>query len=93
MSDLKSWKLNFLIAFHEMIEAVLCKDHDVSSYDVDQFDLKFEALRKEGNKDEPGDDMTAPYYFEHQTASGFERMMAASLGVNWPEYERRIEEL
>jgi hypothetical protein len=36
---------------------------------------------------EPGDDPHAPYYREHQLASGIERMLAALLGVNWEAYE------
>lgn len=36
---------------------------------------------------EPGDDIHAPYYKQHQIATGVERILAAELGVSWNEYE------
>lgn len=42
---------------------------------------------------EPGDDPAAPYYHAHQIATVVERLLAAELGVNWNEYEKRINEL
>ena len=93
VSELGHWKFNVLVGFHEMIEALLCKDHGVSEQDVDQFDIFFESQRVEGNVSEPGDDMAAPYWHEHQMATGFERLMAASLGVNWPVYEEKVASL
>ena len=37
---------------------------------------------------EPGDDPGAPYYTEHQIATGFERIMAAKMEVDWHLYEQ-----
>jgi hypothetical protein len=42
---------------------------------------------------EPGDDIHAPYYKEHQVATQFEREMASQLGVNWEEYEAAVLQL
>ena len=36
---------------------------------------------------EPGDDIHAPYYKQHQLATSVERMVAAELGVSWNDYE------
>ena len=36
---------------------------------------------------EPGDDPEAPYYYQHQMATGVERILAAELGVSWNDYE------
>lgn len=36
---------------------------------------------------EPGDDIHAPYYKQHQLATAVERMLAAELGVSWQAYE------
>jgi hypothetical protein len=40
---------------------------------------------------EPGDDPRAPYYREHQFASGMERLMAAELGIDWQQYMGLVE--
>lgn len=90
VSDLGSWKFNLLVALHELVELALCHDHEVTTAQVDEFDL---AWQPHNGIDEPGDDLMAPYYLEHQVASGFERLMAAELGVVWSEYERVIESL
>lgn len=39
---------------------------------------------------EPGDCPAAPYYVAHQIATGFERLMAAHLGVIWDDYEAAL---
>ena len=36
---------------------------------------------------EPGDCHLAPYYEQHQVATGIERILAAMLGVSWTAYE------
>ena len=77
----------WLVAVHELIEALLCDYAGVSMADVDAFDTEFKG---EG---EPGDDINAPYYRQHQIATGIERMLAAELGVAWREYEEHINEL
>jgi hypothetical protein len=37
---------------------------------------------------EPGDDVHAPYYHEHQIATAVERLLAAELGLSWMKYEQ-----
>lgn len=36
---------------------------------------------------EPGDDIHAPYYKQHQLATAVERVLATELGVSWNDYE------
>jgi hypothetical protein len=81
-------KFAFLVAFHELIEMALCQASGTTAAEVDSFDLAYA-----GSRDEPGDDEDAPYYDQHQIATGLERTMAALLGVDWAEYERAINEL
>jgi antirestriction protein len=81
-------KFAFLVAFHELIEAALCQEAGVTAADVDEFDMYYA-----GSRDEPGDDDDAPYYQQHQIATGLERTMAALLGVDWAEYEGAIAAL
>src|SRR2546426_684428 len=77
----------FLVAFHELVEVWLCRKRGITTEAVDAFDMEYEQNRKEGDVSEPGDDPRAPYYHEHQFASGMERLMAAELGIDWQEYE------
>lgn len=85
VTDLGDVRYNFLIAFHELIEMVLCEQRGISSSDVDNFDLAFEG------RGEPGDHPAAPYFREHQIAMMMEKLMANELGVDWDEYNKRCE--
>jgi hypothetical protein len=90
ISALGNWKQEMLVAMHELVEMALCQAHDVTSREVDAFDLHWKAHH---DIDEPGDDLTAPYYQEHQIATALERFMAVQLGVAWSEYYRALDEL
>lgn len=87
VSDLGDERFNFLIAFHELIEMVLCEQRGISSGAVDNFDMSFE-----GNG-EPGDHPACPYFREHQFAMMMEKIMAHELGVDWKEYNQRCEDV
>jgi hypothetical protein len=87
VSELNDWRLEALVAVHELIEALLCRADGVTEDEVDHFDFNFNG------EAEPGDDPDAPYYEQHQRASGYERLLAADLQVNWAEYEKAIDAL
>jgi hypothetical protein len=94
VSDTGNAQFNFLVAFHEQIEAMLCLERNIKEEDVTAFDEKYESERKAGdNTSEPGDNLEAPYYKEHQYATVCERSLAEQLGVNWEEYEKAIYSL
>lgn len=93
ISELDNWRFEFLVSFHEMIEAILCLHREITTEQVDRFDFNYEHRRSVGDESEPGDDPTAPYYHEHFFATSLERLMAAELGVDWIEYEKKINEL
>ena len=76
-----------LVAHHELTEALLCWTHGISTEDVDRFDRDFSG------DGEPGDSKEAPYYEEHQIATGFERILANQMIIFWQDYERAIEEV
>jgi hypothetical protein len=92
-----------LVAIHELIELVLCKQVGISEASVDSFDIAFEKEREAYKSkgvdfdaivaSEPGDDPTAPYYKQHQIATAIEKLLAAELGVKWNQYEREINSL
>ena len=88
VSDTKNWKYEALVALHELVEVLLCKDRGISEPDIKAFDEAFEAKRPAGDVDsEPGDDPAAPYGKEHRFAENLERLFAAELGVNWATYD------
>jgi len=93
VSKMNNWRYEMLVAVHELVEVLLCKHSKVSEQSVTKFDIKFEAARKEGNTDEPGDDSKAPYRSQHGIATGVERILAALLGVDWTKYGAKINSL
>lgn len=85
-----------LVALHELVEVLLCKKRGITTEQVDVFDKQFEADRAHGMHgpdDEPGDDPAAPYKREHFFATNIEALMSSELGVDWSEYEEKINEL
>lgn len=76
-----------LVALHEIVEAVLCAYGNVPQHLVDEFDFRFKDAH------EPGDDIRAPYYKQHQIATAVERLVAAELGVDWRKYEAEVSAL
>lgn len=76
-------KYEFLIALHEITEAMLCHFKGISPTEVDDFDIMFENMRKDFPKivgvRECGDDETAPYHHEHLMASRIENWIADSI--------------
>ncbi len=81
-----------LVAIHELIEMALCQVKGISNASIDAFDKEFDELVFTGGE-EPGDRVEAPYYHQHQIATGIERILAAEMGVDWLAYERHIQEL
>jgi hypothetical protein len=101
VSDTGNWKYEALLAIHELVEVLLCKDRRIAEPDIMAFDKAFEARRtglhggpewSEGPAidDEPGDDPAAPYGKEHRFAENIERLVAAELSVNWAQYDNDL---
>lgn len=93
VSKMSDSRYEWLVALHEQVEALMCSEAGVDQDDVTKFDMEYEARRKEGDDSEPGDCVLAPYHKQHQFATALERTFAATLGVNWAEYEKEIYSL
>jgi hypothetical protein len=87
VSELNNEKMAFLVGLHELVEMACCLSDGVTQESVDLFDKHY------AGEGEPGDDIEAPYWTQHQQASSVEQTLAAWLGVDWDEYDRAIERL
>jgi hypothetical protein len=93
VSDMGDRRMEALVAFHEFFEAVACTYSGIREEEITDFDIKFEAAREDGNTDEPGNDPRAPYHKQHILAGVCERKLADELGVNWGEYDEKVNSL
>lgn len=93
VSDLGDWRYELLVAIHELVEMAACIIMGIPDEDVTNFDLQFEAARVRGEvTGEPGDAPLSPYRLQHRMAETVERLVAFPLGVDWFDYEQRIED-
>jgi len=86
VSDTGDWRSDLLVAIHELVEAVLCKDK-VPQQVVDTFDMMHPELG------EPGDSLMAPYMHEHCFSMAVERMVCAALRYPWATHEELLNRL
>jgi hypothetical protein len=93
VSNMKNWKYEFLVAFHELSEMMLCRDRGIPQSIVDDFDKEFESRRETNDNSEPGDHPLSPYKNEHFFATTIERLMAAELNVDWSVYDKEVTNL
>lgn len=96
VSDMGDPNYEFLVAFHEQAEAMLCLERGIPEDIVMEFDKKFEEERSQGlhdRADEPGLAKDAPYRNEHFFANIVEGVMANELGVNIKDYEETVMSL
>ena len=95
VSELGDARYEFLVAVHELVEWFLLWLRGVKEEEVRAFDEWWESEAEKGNVqgNEPGDDVRAPYYWEHVFATLVEKMVALQLGVDWEGYKRRLKEL
>lgn len=82
-----------LVGLHEFVEERLTKWRNIPEQSITDFDIEFENKRQDGNTDEPGFDIAAPYRAEHLAATGIEMMMAALAGVEWSTYDKTVNSL
>ncbi len=83
VSDMKDWRYEFLVVFHEFIESALCMHRGISNEQIDTFDFAYEKNRKDNEGiSEPGNMPDAPYYKEHQFAENLEMLLAKELDVD-----------
>jgi hypothetical protein len=78
---------SYLLAIHEIIEAVLCRYAGITEEEVDKWDLDHPY------SDDPGAISGCPYASQHSIAFAVEKMLADKIKRNWREYEKELESL
>ena len=90
VSDMGDWRMNFLLARHEMDEAILCKYAGITTEMVDADELNAK------DTDDPDSFSGYPgscYQKQHNDALAAEWIMARALDVDWKEYAKKFEAL
>lgn len=93
VSNMSDERYCVLVALHELIEALACRQSGVTTEAVDRFDKEYERMRVEDDTSEPGDAAFCPYGRQHTLATGIERIMASELGVAWNLYAKEVNSL
>jgi hypothetical protein len=93
VSNMKDLRHEWLMAIHEVIEAMLCTNDCVSAAEVDSFDKQWKPIQAFGECTEPGNDPKAPYYHQHRFASVVEELLAMELKVDWQAYDAEVKGL
>lgn len=75
----------YLIAVHELIEAVLCWNSFITSEVVDYWDMAHP------DDIDPGGIKTAPYHKEHHSAHLMEQLLAGMMDYDWKDHEQQCE--
>ena len=88
VSPMSDWRYEVLLGIHEAVEAIMCKNNEVSQKAVDEFDLEYDKTHAFDLN--AGDDPKAPYEHEHCLATAIERMLCAELGVHWLSYDTEL---
>lgn len=90
ISSLSTQTREMAVTIHELEEMFRVIAAGIALHEIDRFDQEF---MKKNNVDEPGDDLKAPYYRQHQRAGIPERLFIEDVGDNWQEYEKEVESL
>lgn len=102
ISRMRPLKYCWLVFLHEIIEWGICRLTGVKMKAIDKFDMGYEKARAAGDaktpcgckwRSEPGDDIHAPYFNAHQTATLCEKAIAREIGVEWKAYDAAVENL
>lgn len=97
VSDMGNPVYEWLVAEHEINEALRCKKDGIDEKAVSDFDRSFEELREKfpytiGDQ-EPGDMVSAPYHKQHTGATQIERLSCQFHGEDWDKYSDTVDNL
>ena len=90
ISDLHNWRMNFLFALHELVEAMMCKHSHITTEMVDEDEVNASSF------DDPDSFSGYPnscFQKEHNDALAIEWIVSRLLNVDWKEYGERVNAL
>lgn len=90
VSDTGDDYMNYLLADHEIREAMLCRRKGITSKEADEYD---EAHPATAGNDTLSDNGDSPYYEQHGDALAIEWLTARLLGIDWRDYTLRLGEI
>jgi hypothetical protein len=95
VSTMKDRRHMYLVAVHELVEALICQEDGISQLMVDKFDVQWKRphLTDDVQINEPGEDPRAPYHEQHVQAENIERILAAALCVHWQTYAAQVDRI
>lgn len=96
VSDTGNDDMNFLIQLHEFIEEHLTRRRGLTEPEIQAFDEQFEREKLDGlhpENAEAGFSKGCPYLREHMIATGIEMQLAGIMGIDWQDYEEKINSL
>ena len=85
VSDEMGFISGLAVAFHEIVEAVLCIITGVSQKEVDDYDMLHSEY------DEPGNHKDAPYHKQHMSATIMEKLICKTFRLTWVEHNKNID--
>lgn len=88
VSPMSDPRYETLLAIHEAVEAIMCRQHGVTQAQVDAFDLEYDKTHTFDVN--AGDEPNCPYRREHSQATAIERILAAELDVAWKPYDDEL---
>jgi hypothetical protein len=77
---------NYLIAVHELVEAILCSVNGISQSLVDDWDFKHPS-------NSPGSLPGCPYKKEHDIATLIEKLLCWAMGRSWENYGNFVDRM
>ncbi len=81
VSRSKSWRPQWLVLLHEIIELAIVLHSGISFKEIDRFDQQMTLP-----DNDPGSLPYAPYHKAHMTALKIEKIMARKIGIKWGSY-------
>lgn len=90
VSDLGDWRLNLLLAVHELVELSLTQNDGIPEDLVTRWDKDYARSHPD---DEPGECPHCPYHWQHQQAEAVEQFVSILLGVKWHDYKKALNSL
>lgn len=89
VSNMTNPRWEWLVARHELDEALLCKARGITEKEVDSYDFS----HLDAGSSDFDSNMDAPYYLEHCSALAAEWQFARELKIDWQSYTEEIQRL